>query len=95
MGDDFERAVLVSLNPTQVSPQTLQGAQALLAQFKASGDAWKLCLQKAFSDCPMQVRFFCFLTLVDLLNHKCVASGPSSWASFIYIRDFLNSLTFY
>lgn len=70
MGDDFERAVLVSLNPTQVSPQTLQGAQALLAQFKASGDAWKLCLQKAFSDCPMQVRFFCFLTLVDLLNHK-------------------------
>jgi len=95
MGDDFERAVLVSLNPTQVSPQTLQGAQALLAQFKASGDAWKLCLQKAFSDCPMQVRFFCFLTLVDLLNHKCADSGPSSWPTFIYIRDFINSLTFY
>ena len=57
MGDDFERAVLVSLNPTQVSPQTLQGAQALLAQFKASGDAWKLCLQKAFLIAPCKSDF--------------------------------------
>jgi hypothetical protein len=77
MGDDFERAVLVSLNPSQVAPQTLQGAQALLAQFKASPDAWQLCLQKAFSEaCPMQVRFFCFLSLVDLLNHKYLHPPP-------------------
>lgn len=73
MADDFERAVLVSLNPAQVPPATLQEAQALLARFKSSvaSDGWRYCLQKALAEAtPMQVRFFCFLALVDLLLHK-------------------------
>jgi len=73
--DELERAVLVSLNPTHVEPQVLQSAQALLFQFKSSSDAWKICLQRAF--CPdrsLQVRFFCFLTLTELLKYKLRAT---------------------
>lgn len=66
--DDFERAIMLSLDPT-VSGEVKEKANRYCDSVRTTPDAWKFCVDKIYKTSTMQVKFFCFQVLQDLVLH--------------------------
>jgi hypothetical protein len=66
--DDFETAIMLSLDPT-VSGEVKEKANRYCDSVRTTPDAWKFCVEKIYKTSTMQVKFFCFQVLQDLVLH--------------------------
>lgn len=67
--DDFERAIMFSLDPS-VTGEIKEKANRYCESVHSTPDAWKFCLDKLFKTTILQVKFFCFQILQDLILHR-------------------------
>ena len=72
--DDFETAIMLSLDPT-VSGEVKEKANRYCDSVRTTPDAWKFCVEKIYKTSTMQVKFFCFQVLQDLVLHGYVSTS--------------------
>jgi len=66
--DDFEAAVMISLNPSGSDPQITAKALEYTSLVRSSRDGWKFCVEKLRAPYRAEVKFWCLSVLGECLS---------------------------
>ncbi|KAL6076211.1 Karyopherin transporter [Balamuthia mandrillaris] len=68
--EEFEKAVLISVNPTGNNAAVVQQAEAYLQSVRTSDMGWRFCCEQFFASSVVEVKFVCVQVIVDVLLHR-------------------------